>query len=123
MNTSEGRPATILVVEDVDWIRAGMKRVLRRYGYRILEAPDEATAIEIAERERPELILTEEQFPSFDTLTTRLRQLPALQDLPLVIVNPDAAEHTRYGDAHVLNDFAQIETLLQRLGKLIEKRT
>lgn len=123
MNTSDGRPATILVVEDIDWVRAGMQRTLRRYGYGVLEAPDEATAIEIAEHYSPELILTEEQFPSFDTLTTRLREHPTLRDLPIVIVNPDADEHTRYGDAHVLTDFSQIECLLHRLGKLVEKRT
>lgn len=99
-----------------------MKRTLQRYGYKVLEAPDEESAIEIAERESPELLLTEEQFPSFDLLTTRLRNHSKLRDLPIVIVNPDADEHTRYGDAVILNDFAEIECLLHRLGKTIEKK-
>ena len=123
MNMSDGEQRAILVVEDIEWIRVRMKTRLQTYGYRVLEATDDASAIEVAERESPSLILTEEQFPPFDALTTRLRRHAILHDLPIVIVNPDADEQTRYGDAVVLTDFGQIELLLHPQSKILEKES
>ena len=114
MSTPEAGPPVILVVEDIDWIRAGMTKTLRRYGYRVVAADDDAEALEVARRERPDLILTDEDLPAFDALLERVRELPANSRIPVVVVNPDADEHTRYGDAVVLTDFGQLRTLLLR---------
>lgn len=114
METPDAGPPVILVVEDIDWIRAGMTRTLRRYGFRVVVAADDSEAVEIARRERPDLILTEEQLPTFDALLARVRDLPAGRRAPVVVVNPDADEQTRYGDAVVLTDFGQLRTLLLR---------
>jgi CheY-like chemotaxis protein len=115
MNNTRGGSATGLVVEDIEWIRAGMKRALRFSGYLVLEASDDEEAIEIASRLHPDLILTEEKLPTLDALTLRLREHPALRHLPVVIINPDEEEGTRYGDINVLPDYDHIERLLATL--------
>jgi signal transduction histidine kinase/CheY-like chemotaxis protein len=58
-------PATILLVEDEDSVRRLVRRVLQRKGYRVLEAPSGARAVELAEdRGRPvDLLLTDVMLP------------------------------------------------------------
>lgn len=117
MKNLEGRPPTILIVEDIDWIRSGMKRSATRQGYRVVLATNDAEAFEVAEREAIELILTEEQLPTFDTLMSRLSEHTDFRNLPVVIVNPDAEEGERYGDAYLLTDYDQIASLLTSLRR------
>ena len=114
MNTYDGRRATILIVEDIDWIRSGMKNSVRLLGHSVAEATDDAEAIEVAEADTPDLILTEEDLPTFDSLLSRLRQHPLLHEIPVVIINPDADENTRYGDAVILNGYEELPSLLLR---------
>ena len=54
---------TILVVEDTDSNRKLVMTVLRPHGYHLLTALDGEAAIEIATRERPDLILMDMQLP------------------------------------------------------------
>lgn len=117
MKNSDGRVPTILIVEDIDWIRAGMKRAVERYGYHAAEAVDDDDAFAVAELESIQLILTEEQLPAFDALMMRLREHPALSRVPVVIVNPDAEEDARHGDAYLLTDYAHIQSLLAELRR------
>jgi len=112
MKNSNRQHPTILVVEDDDWIRAGMKNAVEQEGYRAVEAINVAEALQLAEREPPDLILTEEELPAFATLMTRLREHPTLSNIPVVIVNPDAENGARYGDAYLLADYAVITSLL-----------
>jgi CheY-like chemotaxis protein len=114
MEQNGGYGPTILVVEDVDWIRSGMKRSVEHCGcgYRVVEAAGDADAIEVAEREPPDLILTEEELPTLQALIARLREHPTFHDVPVVIVNPDADEGARYGEAIVLTSYAGIAALL-----------
>jgi len=111
VSTPDTGPPVILVVEDIDWIRAGMTRTLRRYGFGVIEAADAAGAVEIARREHPDLSLTEEQTPTFAALLARVGELPANRRVLVVVVNPDADEQTRYGDAFVLTDYGQLRSL------------
>lgn len=111
-----GACATILIVEDLDWIRSGMRRLLHGYGYRVLEATNDEEAIEVAERTRPDLILTDEELPTFFRFADRLRRHPTLRTVPVVVVNPDAEEGSRFGDAVVLTGFDRLESLLGGVG-------
>ncbi len=105
----------ILIVEDRDWIRSGMKKSVERCGYRVTEATNDTEAFEVAERESPDLILTEEAMPAFQALLARRREHPSLSNIPVVIVNPDADEGARHSDAYLLTDYAQIASLLTSL--------
>jgi two-component system chemotaxis response regulator CheY len=109
---NSGQYATILIVEDIHWIRSGMKKAVERHGYRAVEVTNDAEAFEIAERDSFDLIVTEEELPTFNELMTRLRDHPTLSSVPVVIVDPDADDGARYGDAYLLADYADISSLL-----------
>ena len=112
-----GQIPTILIIEDIDWIRFGMRKAVERQGYRVAEAMDDAEAFEFAELESIDLILTEEQLPTFKNLMARLREHPTLSNVPVVIVNPDAEDGTRLGDAYLLADHADISAFLSVLHR------
>ena len=109
---NSGQRLTILIVEDIDWIRSGMKKAVEGQCYRTVEATNDAEALELAEQELIELILTEEELPTFKALMMRLSEHSTLSSVPVAIVNPDAEDGARLGDAYLLADFADITSLL-----------
>ena len=117
MENFDGHQAMILIVEDIDWIRSGMKKAVERHGYRAVEATNDAEAFEIPELESIKLIVTEEELPTFNTLMARLREHPTLSSVTVAIVNPDAEDGSRLGDAYLLADYADIPCLLAGLRR------
>ena len=115
MGNSDGHQTMILIVEDIDWIRSGMKKAIERHGYRAVEATNDAEAFKIPEPESIKLILTEEDVPTLNALMARLREHPTLRSVPVAIVNPDAEDGARLGDAYLLPDYADITSLLADL--------
>ncbi|HEX3558118.1 MAG TPA: response regulator [Pyrinomonadaceae bacterium] len=79
---------TILVVEDYDDMSLAMRLALERKGYRILEASDGAQAVEVAARERPDIILMDLSLPVMDGLaaTERIRADPNSRDIVIIAV-------------------------------------
>jgi len=79
----------ILVVEDSDDGRFALAKLLQLEGYTILEAIDGAQAIEIASRERPDLILMDLSLPVVDglTATRRIRETPGMEVVPIIALS------------------------------------
>ena len=107
-----GQIPTILIVEDVDWIRLGMRKAVEHQAFRVVEARNDAEAFAFTELQPIDLILTEEELPTFNVLMARLRDHPTLSNVPVVIVNPDAEDGARLGDAYLLADYADISSFL-----------
>ena len=107
-----GQKPTILIIEDVDWIRWGMRAALEHHGYRVVEAKSDAGAFALTELPPVDLILTEEQVPRFKELMVRLHKHPVLGSVPVVIINPDAEDGARLGGAYLLADYADIASFL-----------
>lgn len=107
-----GARTHVLVVEDVDWIRALMRASLEAHGYGVAEARDEREAVASAELSRPDIVLTEEELPTFEALLQSARTHPALAGVHVAVINPDLEDGSRYGDAHVLPDYEHLERLL-----------
>lgn len=112
-----GQIPTILIVEDIDWIRSGMRNAVEREGFRVGEARSDAEAFEFAELQSIDLILTEEELPTLKDLMARLRDHPTLSNVPVVIVNPDAEDGARLGEAYVLTSHADISPFLSVLHR------
>ncbi len=77
---------TVLVVEDEEDVREMLRTFLEHRGYRVVEAGDGEAAIEVAGRERPDLIVLDLQLPKLDGVTAaqRIRQLPGLEQVPIL---------------------------------------
>ena len=93
----EGAPSsafggTVLVVEDNPVNRKLARNVLRSRGYRVLEADTGEEGIEIARRERPQLILMDLQLPGLDGMeaTRRLKADPRTSAIPVVALSAHA---------------------------------
>ncbi len=89
-----------------------MRQAVEREGYRVAEAMNDAEAFGVAELQTIDLILTEEQLPTFSGVMARLREHPTLSHTAVVIINPDAEEGARLGDAYLLAGYADISSFL-----------
>jgi DNA-binding response OmpR family regulator len=109
---SAGQIPTILIVEDIDWIRLEMRKAVERQGFRVAEARNDAEAFAFIGLQSTDLILTEEELPTFEDLMARLREHPTFSKVPVAIINPDADEGARLGDAYLLADYTDISSFL-----------
>ena len=79
---------TILYVEDNELNRKIVRDLLRRTSYRLIEAPDGQTGVQMALEQRPGLILMDVQLPRISGLeaTRRLRAEPATAETPIIAI-------------------------------------
>ncbi|MCA1557445.1 MAG: response regulator [Acidobacteria bacterium] len=122
---SNSRKRVVMVVEDFEDNRFMMRRLLEMSGYHVVEAVNGEQAVEVADRERPHLILMDLSLPKLDGLaaTRRIRQNAALRRIPIIAVSAHdtsdfhadalAAECNDYVTKPI--DFEQLERLLSRL--------
>ena len=126
MTEQKGAIKTVLVVEDFEDNRFMMRRLLEMSGYRVVEAVNGREAVEMAQSERPDLILMDLSLPHLDGLaaTRRIREHEGLGKVPIVAVSAhDTADFHAEALAAGCNeyvtkpiDFDQLENLLQRLA-------
>lgn len=78
--------AKILLTEDDSDNMDLFTYVLQRAGYMVLQAHNGVEALEIAQRELPNLILMDLAMPEMDgwTAAEKLKNNPATQDIPIV---------------------------------------
>ena len=81
--------AVVLVVDDEPAITALLAEVLDIAGYDTLTAADGRTALAIARRERPALVLTDRLMPEVDGIefVRRLRASPVTNNIPVVLMS------------------------------------
>jgi|SRR5436190_4338466 CheY-like chemotaxis protein len=84
-----GTLPTILLVEDFDDTRLMMKMWLLKKGYRVLEAETGEEGVEMAQKEKPDLIIMDMMMPGMNGLdaTQLIRQDGALRQTPIVAVS------------------------------------
>ena len=85
----QSQPATLLVVEDIPDILTLLKATLEFKGYRVITARDGQEALEIIERERPAVIVTDSLMPRMDgfNLVHRLRLNSQTRDIPVIFLS------------------------------------
>ncbi|QNU16581.1 response regulator [Thermomonas sp. XSG] len=87
------RPGTrILVVDDSPTIVALLKRMLVQNHFEVLVAYDGESALEIARRERPDLIFLDIVLPGIDGFSAlrKLRRDEATRDVPIIMISGNA---------------------------------
>ena len=87
----------ILLVEDNPVNRRLAVFLLRAHGYEVREATTALEALEMLERERPDLIVMDIQLPGMDGLevTRKIKAQPATADIPVIAVTSYAMKGDR----------------------------
>jgi two-component system cell cycle response regulator DivK len=117
-----------MVVDDVEDTRTTLRAFLESRHYRVIEATNGQEALEVALRERPDLILMDLFMPEKDGIaaTRSIREHEELRDVPIVAVSAYGTlgilhhEALRAGCNEYLTkplDFNQLETLIDHLLK------
>ena len=88
-HSDAAQPFSVLVVEDMDSLRAALVSELRRAGVsQVLEASEGDTALRLFTEQRPDLVLLDIQLPGMDgyAVAQALRACKTLPNLPIVAV-------------------------------------
>ncbi len=87
----------ILVVEDNEQNLYLVRFILEKNGYEIIEARNGVTGVQLAVRERPDLILMDIQLPDIDGLETtkKIRESEANGEIPIIALTSYAMANDR----------------------------
>ena len=123
--TNSQNAVNVLLVEDTEDNRMMMRRLLELSGYQVSEAVNGLEAVNLAERETPNIILMDLSLPIVDGLaaTRRIRELPNLATVPIIAVSAHDtadfhAEALAAGcDAYITKpvDYTELEDLISDL--------
>lgn len=120
---------TILVVDDEPTIRLLVRAALQGRGYRLLEAGDGASALQMARSERPDLVLLDIALPRLSGLEVcrRLKEEPATAATPVLFLTGFAQQAERRaadavgGQGFIAKPFSPA-ALVQQIAKTLGSR-
>lgn len=89
--------ATILLIEDNELNQKLFRQILEMNGFLVLSAVNAETGIELAAKERPDLILMDIQLPGMNGLeaTRSLKADEELRELPVLALSGFASDQDR----------------------------
>jgi len=90
----DSRPPKILVVDDEAALANVLEAYLKNEGYEVLVAADGRTAVELALREEPDLVLLDLNLPKLPGLDA-FREIRAQADIPVIMVTARGDEVDR----------------------------
>jgi two-component system KDP operon response regulator KdpE len=117
--------ASILVVDDEPQIRRVLRSTLSSQGYVILEAKTGEEAIEVARKERPDLVLLDVNMPGIGGLEA-CREMRRMSEAPIIMLTVRNAERDKVlaldagADDYVVKPFG-IEELLARIRAALRR--
>ncbi|MDQ6653659.1 MAG: response regulator [Acidobacteriota bacterium] len=99
MSEKDSRDRTVLIVEDADDARYFMRLELVHLGYRVVEAENGAKAVEVAQREHPDIILMDLSLPIMDGIaaTEKIRATDGLEGVHIIAVTAHQERDFRKG--------------------------
>lgn len=85
---------TIMIIEDEKTSRFLLHKILTGQGYTVIEAASGREALEMLDKDRPDIIISDIMMPGMDGLefAERVRQNPELKDIPIIMCT---AKHDR----------------------------
>lgn len=119
----------VLVAEDVPDLRFLLVETLVDAGYEVVQAGNGAAALEMAGRERPDVILLDVWMPVMDgfEVAGKLRRDPATRDIPLVMLTSLSAQEgeklgMELGVTHYLTKPVDHRVLIATLRVVLRER-
>ncbi|ALA58543.1 PP2C family protein-serine/threonine phosphatase [Nitrospira moscoviensis] len=101
-------PQTVLVVDDEPVARVSLAARLKRLGYRVIEAGDGKSGLDLLRRERPDLTILDWMMPELDgpTLCEQVRRDPELRSSQILLMTGhDQPEQIAEGLTRGADDF------------------
>ena len=121
--------AKILLVEDNELNRDMLSRRLVRRGYEVLVAYDGARGVEMAGRERPDLVLMDMSLPVLDgwEAAQRLKTNPETRSIPVIALTAHAMTADREralaaGCDEYDTKPVELPRLLEKMERLLQRR-
>ena len=108
---AEGRPARILVVDDLAASADTLKTLLEMEGFEVRTANEGAGALRIAEEFRPEVVLLDIGLPGMNgfEVANRIRSLPCCSEALLIALTGYGEAESRARSAHAGFDFHMVK--------------
>ena len=114
--------ATVLIVDDVPANQNLLRQTLEPHGLEVLLASDGETALQVAERAKPDLILLDIMMPGMDGYETcrRLKAAEVTRGIPVIFITaqhetPNVVEGFRVGGVDYITKPFQAEEVLARV--------
>ncbi len=122
-------PTRVLVVDDeMDTLRL-LRTVLQIGGFEPITTLNSLEALDLAERERPDVVLLDIMMPEIDgfMLCRMMRQNPVTQDLPIIFVTAyqslDIEERRLEAGADlVVHKPISVDSLVSAIHKVLDRR-
>jgi two-component system, cell cycle response regulator DivK len=89
--------ATILYIEDNPLNMRLVRKLVNSFGYKMIEAMDGITGLEMVKSERPDLVLVDVNLPGMDGLqiATAMKTNPELASIPVIALTANAMHGDR----------------------------
>ncbi len=123
--------ARILVIDDEDELRTMLRQMLEHAGHEVSEAVNGAVGIEIYERDKPDLIITDIIMPEKEGVETIIALRRANPELPIIAISGggrlDATDFLsmakKLGARHTLTKPFRRDQLLEAVGECLASAT
>jgi DNA-binding response OmpR family regulator len=108
---------TILLVDDDQEILYAMRAMLENKGYRVLTASDGNAGLNVAEREKPDLVIVDMMMPKksgflvLEKLKSRRQELPRV----IMITANEGGRHRAYAEMLGVDDYIRKPFAMDRL--------
>ncbi len=120
---------TILLADDEAHLRTLVRTTLDDPAYRILEAADGISALELARKEHPDLLVLDWMMPGMSGIdvATALRQDPATAHIPIIMLTAKGQEKDKEQErilrlsAYLVKPFSPLE-LLEKVQEVLEEK-
>jgi CheY-like chemotaxis protein len=117
-----GAPATILVVDDETGIRELIRKILRREGYRVLEAGSAEEALATAQGQAIDLLITDVMLPGIRGPELARRMQQAAPRLKMLFISGHTGEERVPAGGHFLAKPFTLAALLEKVREALEKQ-
>ena len=127
-NHEPGQPLKILVVDDEDEVRAGLREFLEGMDYAICEAADGAEALAKTFTEKPHMILLDLRLPKVDgyQVCHTLKGNPITSGIPIIMLTalnatPNKIKGIEFGSDDYVDKPFDLDELAARI-KMVTRR-